>query len=198
MDTSILFALFLGIGLSASCGFRVFIPLLLTSLGMYFNWLPESISSNLPWMGTLPAVIAFSVATIIEIAGFYIPIVDNFLDLIATPLAIAAGTLLTSSFLQIDNEMLRWGLGLIVGGGTAGVVQSGTAFTRLLSTKTTLSTGNGLLATGENTLAFTGAIFSFVMPIFAGIIGIGILLLMFYFLKRSKASLARMKGKISN
>lgn len=193
MYKEIVVALLLGLGLSASCGFRVFLPLLVTSLAAYFKLLPEGLTYSILWMGTLPAVITFATAAVIEIAGYYIPVVDNFLDFIATPLSVAAGTLLTASFLQIDNEMIKWSLGLIVGGGTAGVVQTGTALTRLLSSKTTLTTGNGLLATGENTLAFTGAVFAFIVPVIAGVLAIAIVLIMFYFIKRSSARLVKMK-----
>jgi hypothetical protein len=193
MSYQIIIALFLGLGLSASSGFRVFLPLLVASLASYFKWMPEGISSNISWMGTLPAVLTFATASVIEIIAYYIPIVDNFLDAIATPLAVAAGTLLTGNFLQVDNEMLRWGLGLIVGGGAAGTVQAGTAFTRLLSTKTTLTTGNGLLATGENTLAFTGSIFAIAVPVIAGVLAVVILGIMIYFIKRSRARLSQFK-----
>lgn len=193
MYKEIVVALLLGLGLSASCGFRVFLPLLVTSLAAYFKLLPEGLTYSILWMGTLPAVITFATAAVIEIAGYYIPVVDNFLDFIATPLSVAAGTLLTASFLQIDNEMIKWSLGLIVGGGTAGIVQTGTALTRLLSSKTTLTTGNGLLATGENTLAFTGAVFAFIVPVIAGVLAIAIVLIMLYFIKRSSARLIKMK-----
>ncbi|OJV56310.1 MAG: hypothetical protein BGO31_14565 [Bacteroidetes bacterium 43-16] len=197
MYKEIIFALLLGVGLSASCGFRVFLPLLVSSLAAYFQWLPEGVTNQVAWMATLPAIITFATASLVEIGGYYIPVVDHFLDLIATPLAIAAGTFLTASFLHIDNEMIRWGLGLIVGGGAAGIVQTGTVFTRLLSSKTTLTTGNGLLATGENTMAFTGAIFAFIVPVIAGFLGITIVLIMLYFIKRSRARLAKMKQKLA-
>lgn len=197
MNFEIVIALLLGVGLSASCGFRVFVPLLATSLASYFNLLPDGVSSSIHWMGTLPAVVTFATASLVEIVGYYIPVVDNFLDLIATPLAVAAGTLLTGSFLQIDNELLKWALGLIVGGGAAGVVQAGTAFTRLLSSKTTLATGNGLFATGENTMAVTGSIFAFVVPAIAGVLALIIVGLMYYFIKRSRTRLKAMKKTLT-
>lgn len=198
MGIEIFVALMLGVSLSACCGFRVFLPLLLASLASYFNWLPEGISTTIPWLGSLQAVITFSIAALIEIVGYYLPVVDNFLDMIATPLAIAAGTLLTGSFLQIDNEMIKWALGLIVGGGAAGVVQGGTVLTRLLSSKTTLGTGNGLFATGENTMALTGTIFSFIVPVIAGVLALIIIGLMIYFMKRARNSLLKLRQVNNN
>jgi hypothetical protein len=82
-------------------------------------------------MASTPALIAFATATVFEIGGYYIPFVDNILDTITTPASVAAGTLLTASLLTPEMDpMLKWGLGIIVGGGSAGVVQAGTALTR--------------------------------------------------------------------
>ena len=55
-----------GIGLSAACVFPVFVPL----LGMSIAALPGHITpaQGFAWMGAWPAVIAFSVATVVEIA----------------------------------------------------------------------------------------------------------------------------------
>ena len=40
------------------------------------------------WLGSTPALITFSAATLLEIAGYYIPWVDNLLDTLATPTAV--------------------------------------------------------------------------------------------------------------
>lgn len=172
MNWEMIMALFLGLGLSASCGFRVFVPLLVTSLATHFGWFPGMVSNQFEWMGSLTAIIAFGSASIIEIFAYYIPVVDNALDVIASPLAVIAGVLLTTSVLPIDNEMLKWGLGIIVGGGSAGIVQSGTVFARLLSSKATLTSGNAVVSTGENAASAIGAVLSFVIPIISGIIAL--------------------------
>ena len=80
----------LGIGLAASVGFRVFLPLFALSLASYFNiW---ELNGSWLWIGSLTAVLIFGVATLIEVMGYYIPFVDNLLDTIAIPLAAIAGT----------------------------------------------------------------------------------------------------------
>ncbi len=111
-----LLSLCLGVGLAACSGFRVFVPLLLSSLALHFGFV--SGAAGFEWMGTWTAIAILSTATVLEIGGYYIPWVDNLLDTIATPAAFAAGTLLTTSFVEIDNPVLQWGLGLIMGGGT--------------------------------------------------------------------------------
>src|SRR2546422_646974 len=61
----------LGIGLAAACGFRVFVPLLFVSIAAKAGKL--TLVSSFQWMGSDAAMIAFSVATAIEIAAYYIP-----------------------------------------------------------------------------------------------------------------------------
>jgi hypothetical protein len=167
MDVAYISSIAMGIGLSACCGFRIFIPLLITSLATYFHWLP--VSPSLTWMGTLPALLCLGTAAVVEIGAYYIPFVDNLLDTISTPLSVLAGTVLAYSFLP-DTELsplLRWGLGLLAGGSTAGVIQSATGILRLFSTKATVGTINPLVSTGENLAAIGGSILSILLPILA-------------------------------
>ncbi len=84
----LLVALCLGLGLSASCGFRVFVPLLAMSLAAKAGFVTPS--GGFEWLGTWPAVITFGVACLAEVGGYYVPWIDNALDTVATPAAIAA------------------------------------------------------------------------------------------------------------
>jgi len=95
MDYSIILTVLMGIGLSASSGFRIFIPFLLISIASLTGYL--SLSDSFSWIATYPALITFGVATVLEIAAYYIPWVDNVLDTIASPIAVIAGIILTAS-----------------------------------------------------------------------------------------------------
>lgn len=161
-------AVALGIGLSASTGFRVFIPMLVASLAAKFGVFHPT--GSFEWFGSLPAIIAFGSATVIEIAAYYLPFIDNLLDSVTTPLSIGAGTLLMTSVLPVDNELLKWITGFIVGGGAAATIQGGSVLTRLTSSKFTAGAGNNLLATGENVAAIGTSSLAFVIPIVIAII----------------------------
>ncbi|MFT5884671.1 MAG: hypothetical protein ACI9IP_001128 [Arcticibacterium sp.] len=161
-------SLMLGIALSAASGFRVFVPLLIANLADQFNVF--TLSGNMAWLGETPASIILGVAAVFELAAYYIPVVDNLLDTIAMPAAVIAGTILTASFLQIDDPVLQWGLGLIAGGGVAGTIQAGTSFLRLGSTKLTGGLGNNILTSIENGLSFFLSIVGLMLPIFIGAI----------------------------
>ena len=95
MTTETIISIFLGIGLAASVGFRVFLPLFALSLAAYFDvW---SLNGSWEWIGSLPAVIVLGVAMLVEIFAYFIPWVDNLLDSISVPLAGIAGTLLMAA-----------------------------------------------------------------------------------------------------
>ena len=180
-DVSIISSVALGIALSACCGFRVFIPLLAASAAGYFHWYDLSPASS--WMATLPALICFATAAVMEVLAYYIPVVDNLLDTIATPLSVLAGTVLASSILPIDPDqgLLRWGMALLAGGATAGTLQLGTGILRLFTTKTTAGTGNAVVATSENAAAIGGVAMSFLIPVVMAVL---IVLLVIYLLYR--------------
>ncbi|HPK72658.1 MAG TPA: DUF4126 domain-containing protein [Vicinamibacterales bacterium] len=85
----------LGLGLAAACGFRVFVPLLVLSVGAHAGYVP--LADGWQWMGSAPAMIAFACATVFEVLGYCIPWVDHLLDLVATPAAVAAGMVTSAS-----------------------------------------------------------------------------------------------------
>lgn len=75
---------------------------------------------------------------------------DNALDTVATPAAMIAGTLATMAVSSGEmSQFASWAAAIIVGGGTAGVVQMSTVAARGVSTATTGGLGNFIVATGE-------------------------------------------------
>ncbi|MFZ2339288.1 MAG: DUF4126 domain-containing protein [Bacteroidales bacterium] len=179
MEKEIVTAIAIGIGLSASCGFRVFVPMLIASIAARMNIFP--LTEGFQWLASWPAIISFGTATAAEILAYYIPFVDNLLDTITTPLAVGGGTILLTSALPIDNEFLRWVSGFIFGGGAAATVQGGTVLTRLASTKLTAGTGNALVATGEHAAAFGTSVLSLFIPL---LISSAVIILIFYFITK--------------
>jgi len=160
-------AVLLGIGLSASAGYRVFIPLLIASIAGKMGWIP--LTENFQWMSSTAALVCFGTATILEVAAYYIPVLDNMLDAVTTPMALVAGTLLTTSVLPVDSELLKWVSGILIGGGSAGIIQAGTSMLRLISTKATGGTGNAMVATTEHAIAFGQSILSVFLPVITGL-----------------------------
>lgn len=161
MDT--VFSIALGIGLSAACGFRVFVPLLVISAASYTGHV--SLSSGFDWIGTLPALIIFATATVVEVLAYYIPWLDQALDLLATPAAVIAGIVASASIFADMSPSLRWTLALIGGGGIAGLVQGATVLTRVKSTALTGGLANPIVSTVELAGSAVTSLLAFVIPI---------------------------------
>jgi len=173
-----LLAISLGIGLSAACGFRVFVPLLVMSVASFSGHL--TLAPGFQWIGTYPALITFSVATVVEIGGYYIPWVDHFLDTMATPAAIVAGTVITAAMVSNTSPMLKWTLAAIAGGGAAGLVQGTTVLARGVSTATTGGLGNPFFATIE----LGGALFTSILALLVPLLAVGLIAVFLFVIGR--------------
>lgn len=139
-----------GVSLAAACGFRVFVPAFVFSVAANTDNLPIELAESWAWVGSDPAMIALGIATGVEIAGYYVPWIDNMLDSIATPAAVVAGTLVTAAAMSGEfDPMMQWTGAVVGGGGSAAAVQTGTVLLRAVSTGTTGGLGNPVVSTGE-------------------------------------------------
>ncbi len=160
-----LLSIIIGIGLSATCGFRIFVPLL--GMGLAHRAGMLNFASGFDWIGSWPAIIAFGLAMVLEIAAYYIPWLDNLLDTIATPAAIVAGTIATASMVGDVTPFFRWTLAIIAGGGIAGLIQGSSVSIRGVSTASTGGLTNPLVSTGELVASIAGTLLSIMLPYLA-------------------------------
>ena len=132
-----------------------------------------------------------SAAVIFEIGGYFIPWIDNLLDIVATPAAALAGVFVSASMLGDFDPMLQWAVALIAGGGAAGTVQIGTVATRAASTGTTGGLANPLIAIFEAIAAVVLTILALLSPIIVMIA----LIAMFYFSFKMIGNLKQRRAK---
>ena len=163
-----LFALIIGIGLSAACVFRVFVPLLVMSVAAQTGHL--QLAEGFSWVATPLAAGALGVATVLEIAAYSVPWVDNLLDSVATPAAIVAGILATAAVLPGTSPFFRWSLAVIAGGGTAGLIQASTVLARATSTATTGGLANPLLSMAEAGGSLLFSVLAVLLPLVAALL----------------------------
>jgi hypothetical protein len=121
-------------------------------------------------MGSGAALLAFAVATALEVAAYKIPWLDNALDTLATPAALVAGMVAAASVVADLPPFIRWAVILVGGGGAAGVVQGATVLARLKSTALTGGLGNPILALVELSCAVITSALALLMPILAVLI----------------------------
>ncbi|MBD0822597.1 DUF4126 domain-containing protein [Aestuariibaculum marinum] len=189
MTVDSIISIFLGIGLAASVGFRVFLPLFALSLASYFGvW---ELNESWQWVGSSAALITLGVATIVEIFAYFIPYVDNVLDSIAVPLAALAGTAVMLSTVADLSPVVTWALAIIAGGGTAAAISGSSGTTRLASTATTGGLANPVVSTLETGTSLVMSVLSIFVPVIAFVVVIFILFIIFKLYKkfsRPKAS----------
>ena len=177
MESATLFSILLGIGLAASVGFRIFVPLFALSIASYYQVIP--LNENWEWISGMPALITLGIATVVEIVAYLIPWLDNLLDTIAIPLAAVAGTAVMLSTSADLEPLITWSLAIIAGGGTATAIKTSTSTTRLASTVTTGGIANPIVSTVETGSSILMAILAFTAPVLALIFVVILLWLLF-------------------
>lgn len=174
-----LISAFIGIGLAAATGFRIFLPMFAVSLASYMGWIPQN--ENFQWLSGLPTLIATGIAMIVEILAYYIPFVDHLLDTISIPLATVAGSVMFASQFTELGTFPQWALALIAGGGTAAAISSGFAGTRAASIATTGGFGNSVVATTETAGAGLMSFLALAAPVIAFVVAVLLLIAVFVF-----------------
>lgn len=167
-------SIILGLGISAACGLRVFLPVLVMCLGAKFGVFTPS--HGFEWVDSWQALTVLSVACVFEIAAYYVPVVDHALDAIKVPAAFVAAALATAAHMGDFHPVITWGSALVAGG-LATTVNVGAATVRATSTATTGGFANPLLATFENFIAATTSVLAVVLPITLGVVAVIVLAL---------------------
>jgi Domain of unknown function (DUF4126) len=183
-----LLSLAIGIGLAAATGMRVFVPLLVLGITARMDWL--HLSPGFDWLSSWPAIIALAVAAVLEVGAYYIPLVDNFLDLLAGPLAVMAGIVATAAVVTDLPPLIRWSVAIVAGGGTAGIVQTVMSVVRLKSTALTAGFGNFMVSTFELMASFAASVVAILAPLIAILVVMGIVVV-FLALTRSRTPARR-------
>ena len=158
-------AVAMGVGLAAAVGFRVFLPMLVLSIAAHTGHV--TLSSGLAWLGTPAALVMLSVAAVLETLAYYIPAVDNVLDVVAAPTALLAGIAVSAAVMTDLPPMVKWTTAVIAGGGAAGLTHGLTSLLRAKSTMMTAGLGNHAIATGELGGALVVSVLALAAPLAA-------------------------------
>ena len=175
---TLLISIFLAIGLSAACGFRVFIPPL--TYGLLYKAELVQLDTSWNWIGNDWVVAVLFLAAIIEIFGNLIPWVDNLLDILATPTSIMAGTILSASCLSDISPGLQWILSVANGVLITGGFQLTTISLRGMSSVFTGGLANPIFSIIEDLISFGITL----TIIFSPIIGIIVIFLIVFLIRK--------------
>ncbi len=183
----IVLQILVGVGLAATCGFRVFVPLLVMGIAGLSGYL--QLAPGFTWITSLPAVIIFGIATVIEIAAYFIPYVDNLLDSISVPASVIAGVLVAASVITDIHPLLRWALAIIAGGGIAAVTSLISNGAHGVSTVASGGIANPVVSGAESVLSVLSSIIAIAVPVLAVILIVVLVFIAFRVLRHYKRKL---------
>ena len=157
-------ALALAIALASAAGLRAWLPLLaaggLARLGVL------ELGSTFRFLASDKALVIFGLATVIELVGDKIPVVDHALDLIGTPLRPVAGAVLAASVLGTVTDPLTSALlGVAVGAPTALLPHVAKSALRAASTTATAGLANPALSFVEDAITVVLLILAVLIPL---------------------------------
>ncbi|MEL6225303.1 MAG: DUF4126 domain-containing protein [Cyanobacteria bacterium J06627_8] len=177
MDLHLLESISVGLGLGIAAGFRVVVPFWVLSIAAVFAHLP--LSDNMAWLDSETAFAGLTIALVVELLAYTIPWLDNAVDIVALPVAAAAGTLLMALAADQLDPFAKWSLAIVAGGGAAATAKGLNGFTRLLSTATTGGLTNLLVAIAEFVGAIALSLLALTAPLVAVIVALILVLLLF-------------------
>ena len=162
-----------GIALAAAAGFRAFVPLLAAGLAIHFGYVEAA--PGFAWLGEPVVLIALAIATVTEIAAYYIPGLDHVLDVIGAPVAVAAGIVAAAGVMVGLPDWLRWFAAIGLGGTVTTAGHALTAIGRAKTGAVSGGLGNPLFATGELAGSLLLATFALLLPFIALVLVIAII-----------------------
>ena len=182
-------SIFLAFGLAAACGFRIFIPPL--TYGLLYKADLVQLAEGWYWIGNDWVIAVLALTALIEIIGNLVPWLDNLLDVIATPTAIIAGTILSAACLNEIDPGLKWMLSIMSGVLVTGGFQLTTVSVRGLSSIFTGGLINPIISFIEDLISLVISISIILFPV----LGIFIIILIALFLRRIYISLKKRKWR---
>ena len=156
-------AVLLGLGLAASSGLNTFLPLLMLALAAHFNIFGVNLGEGFAWLASDAALAALGIASLVEVVGDKIPVVDHTLDVFGTVARPAAGALAAASVFGGDPTTAAI-LGLAIGAPTAFGFHAAKASTRVGASATTFGVANPVLSVIEDVLAVGVSLLSLAFP----------------------------------
>jgi hypothetical protein len=159
-------ALLLGVSLAASTGLNVFLPLLLLSLAGRFHVGDVTLGGSFAWLSSDAAIIALSVATVVEIVADKVPALDHLLHVVATVAKPVAGALAASAAMGGTMDLTTAAVvGLIIGAPISLGMHTVKFSTRVLSSSTTAGFANPFVSFVEDILSAVLSLIGIFLPL---------------------------------
>jgi hypothetical protein len=170
-----LHALALAVALAACAGLRAWLPLLLSGLLARAGYL--ELGDSFGFLSSDRALLAFAVATLLEMTADKIPAVDHALDVVSTVARPAAGALIAASVIgRVSDPLTSIALGIAVGAPSALAPHAAKSLLRAAATTLTGGLANPVLSLIEDITAVGLFALALLVPLLV-VAALGILVL---------------------
>lgn len=169
----------IGLGLAASTGFNVTLPLLILSVLSHFHVAGVTLRGDFSWLSSDTAIISLSVAAVAEFLADKIPAVDHAIHAIRLVAGPIAGAIVATSVQTHSDPAVAILIGLIVGGSTSLGFTGAVASLRVASSALTFGLANPFLSLLEDGLSIGLAALGLFAPILVPLV-LGILALIIW------------------
>jgi hypothetical protein len=165
-----------GIVLAACAGLRAFLPVFSASLAALVLHLP--LPDALGWLARPTTLIIFGVATVLEMLGDKIPVVDHVLDAVQVVVKPGLAVLAAVPFAYQLSPEYSVAIGILIGVPLSLGVHTAKATARVGSTAATAGMGNPVLSVLEDVAAVGAIVLAFLAPLLALVVTVVMLALL--------------------
>jgi hypothetical protein len=162
-----------GLVLAACAGLRAFLPVFGASVAI--RTLGLEVPPSLAWMASTTTIIIFGVATVLEVLGDKIPVVDHLLDTVQTFTKPGLAVLAAIPFVHQLAPEHSVALAIVAGAPLALGVHTAKASARVGSTAFTGGLANPVISLIEDVAAVVLIILGLIAPILALLLAVALL-----------------------
>jgi len=162
---AVIVPLLAGILLAGATGLRAFLPLCVVSWAAYFDLLP--LNESFAWIDSLPAVVAFTAAVVVELTGDKIPVVDHVLDALGLFVKPIAGFVIVAASLDKVDPLYAVIFGVIAGSSVATGVHLLKAKSRVLANAASFGVAAPVLSFLEDGVSISMVLLAILVPLVA-------------------------------
>jgi hypothetical protein len=171
-----------GLVLAACAGLRAFLPVLGACIAIRVGEL--QVPEALEWMGSGTTLAIFGVATLLELLGDKIPVVDHALDAVQTLVKPGLAVLAAIPFTHQLSPEFGTALAIIVGAPLALGVHTAKASARVASTGLTGGIANPILSVVEDVAAALLILLGLIAPLLALLLAVALFARLVRFARR--------------
>src|SRR5690625_1778287 len=146
--------LLMGIGISASTGYKSFIPLLIISISSRFGMI--ELANYSEWLSSTLFICIILLLSLFEIFSTSIPVIGRVFDIIGIPITLVCGYIAITSLTGhlVESVILKYLIGIVLGSGSAAVVKALTIIKNTLSDTVTLGVSGPVNSIKDSIIAF--------------------------------------------